>query len=56
MVHKVKGLSLNSAAISFDLKKKKKKPLNLEQMYVALSRAAGIKILNLVGAYSRNAL
>ena len=37
----------------FDLKKKQKY-FNQEQMCVAPSRVPDIKILNLIGAYSRN--
>ena len=39
-VHKVQGLSLTSAVVSFDLEKQK--PFNEGQMYVALSRVTSI--------------
>ena len=42
-VHKVQGLSLNSAAISFNLEKQNL--FSQGRMYVALSRVTDIKIL-----------
>ena len=52
-VHKVQGLSLNSAVISFDLEKQTF--FNQGQMYVTLSRVTDIKNLHLIETYSRNA-
>ena len=52
-VRKVQSLSLNSAIISFDLKKRKS--FNQGQMCVALSRVTDIKNLHLIGTYNRNA-
>ena len=46
-VHKVQGLSLTSAVVSFDLEKQKS--FNEGQMYVALSRVTSITIFFLLG-------
>ena len=51
-VHKVQGLRLTSAVISFDLEKQKS--FNEDQMYVALSRVTSIDNLFLIGKYNRN--
>ena len=50
--HKVQGLSLTSAVVSFDLEKQKS--FNEGQMYVALSRVTSIYNLFLIGKYNRN--
>ena len=52
-VHKVQGLSLNSAVINFDLEKQKF--FNQGQMYVAFGRVTNINNLHLIGIYDRNA-
>ena len=51
-VHKVQGLSLTSAVVSFDLEKQKS--FNEGQMYVALSRITSIDNIFLIGKYNRN--
>ena len=51
-VHKVHGLSLTSAVVSFDLEKQKS--FNEGQMYVALSRITSIDNIFLIGKYNRN--
>ena len=51
-VHKVQGLSLTSAVVSFDLEEQKS--FNEGQMYVALSRVISIYSLFLIGKYNRN--
>ena len=51
-MHKVQGLSLTSAFVSFDLEKQRS--FNEGQMYVALSRVTSIDILFLIGKYSAN--
>ena len=51
-VHKVQGLSLTSAVISFDLEKQNS--FNEDQMYVALSRVTSIDNLFLIGIYNRD--
>ena len=51
-VHKVQGLSLTSAVVSFDLEKQKS--FNEGQMYVALSRVTSIDNLFLIGKYNCN--
>ena len=51
-VHKVQGLSLTSAVVSFDLEKQRS--FNEGQMYVALSRVTSIDNLFLIGKYSSN--
>ena len=53
-VHKVQGLSLERAVISFDLLKQKS--FNAGQMYVALSRVKCMNGLHLTGTYNRNAI
>ena len=50
--HKVQGLSLTSAVVSFDLEKQKS--FNECQMYIALSRVTSIYNLFLIGKYNRN--
>ena len=52
--HKVQGLSLQSAVISFDLRNQKS--FNAGQMYVALSRVTSLKKLYLIGNVSTNAI
>lgn len=52
--HKVQGLSLPSAVISFELFKQKQ--FNAGQMYVALSRLTRIEGLHLIGEYKENAI
>lgn len=52
-IHKVQGLTLNSAVISFDLVKQK--CFNPGQMYVAMSRVKSIDGLYFIGQYRRNA-
>lgn len=49
-VHKVQGLSIQQAVISFDLIKQRS--FNPGQMYVALSRLTSLKGLHLIGKYS----
>ena len=51
-VHKVQGLSLTSAVVSFDLKKQKS--FNEGQMYVVLNRVTSIDNLFLIGKYNQN--
>ena len=51
-VHKVQGLSLTSAVVSFDLEKRKS--FNEVQAYVALSRRTSIDNIFLIGKYNRN--
>ena len=51
-VHKVQGLSLTSAVLSFDLEKRKS--FNEVQAYVALSRGTSIDNIFLIGKYNRN--
>ena len=51
-VHRVQGLSLTSAAVSFDFEKQRS--FNEGQMYVALSRVTSIDNLFLIGKYSAN--
>ena len=51
-VHKVQGLSLTSAVVSFDLEKQRS--FNEGQMYVALNRVTSIDNLFLIGKYSAN--
>ena len=51
-VHKVQGLSLTSAVVSFDLEKQRS--FYEGQMYVALSRVTSIDNLYLIGKYSAN--
>ena len=51
-VHKVQGLSLTSAVISFDLEKQKS--FNEGQMYVALSRVTSIDNLFVIGKNNCN--
>ena len=53
-VHKVQGLSLNKAIISFDLERQK--CFNQGQMYVALSRITNMENMYLIGKYSRSAI
>ena len=53
-VHKVQGLSLEKAVISFQLHKQK--AFNAGQMYVALSRVRSMNGLFLVGSFSRKAI
>ena len=53
-VHKVQGLSLNRAVISFDLHKQK--AFKAGQMYVALSRVRSMDGLYLTGFFSQNAI
>ena len=50
--HKVQGLSLTSAVVSFDLEKQKS--FNEGQMYVALSRVTSINDNFLIGKHNRN--
>ena len=50
-VHKVQGLTLDSAVISFDLRKQKR--FNLGQLYVAMSRVKSMTELLFVGEYRR---
>lgn len=52
--HKVQGLSLPSAVISFELFKQKQ--FNAGQMYVALSRVINIDRIYLLGEYKENAI
>ena len=52
-VHKVQGLSLNSAVISFGLEKQKL--FNQEKTYVASSCVLDVKNLHLMETYNRNA-
>ena len=51
-VHKVQGLSLTSAVVSFDLEKQKS--FNEGQMYVALSRVTSVDNLFPIGKYDCN--
>ena len=51
-VHKVQGLSLTLAVVSFDLEKQKS--FNEDQMYVALSRVTSMDNLFLIGEYNCN--
>ena len=51
-VHKVQGLNLRSAVVSFDLENQKS--FNEGQTYVALSRVTKIDNLFLIGKYSPN--
>ena len=53
-VHKVQGLSLQTAVISFDLNKQR--AFNAGQMYVALSRVTSMEDLFLKGSYSRDTI
>ena len=50
-VHKVHGLSLTSAVVSFNLEKQRS--VNEGQMYVALSGVTSIDNLFLIGKYKR---
>ena len=50
--HKVQGLNLTSAIVSFDLEKKKS--FNEGQVYIALCRATSIDNLFLIVKYNRN--
>ena len=52
--HKVQGLSLTSAVISFELFKQKQ--FNPGQMYVSLSRVTNLENLYLIGEYTENAI
>ena len=52
--HKVQGLSLQSAVISFDLLRQRQ--FNVGQMYVALSRVTNINGLYLIGEFSEKAI
>ena len=52
-VHKVQGLSLNSAVISFGLEKQKL--FSQEKIYVASSCVPDVKNLHLMETYNRNA-
>ena len=49
-VHKVQGLSLDRAVISFDLNKQRS--FKVGQMYVALSRVTNMDGLYLTGTYN----
>ena len=51
-VHKVKGLSLTSVVVSFDLEKQKS--FHAGQMYFALSSITSIENLFLIGKYNSN--
>ena len=53
-VHKVQGLSLDKAVISFDLLKQRS--FNYGQMYVALSRVTSLNGLYLTGEYKSSAI
>ena len=53
-VHKVQGLSLSKAVISFDLLRQKS--FNSGQMYVALSRVTSIDGMFLLGKFNSNAI
>ena len=53
-VHKVQGLSINKAVISFKLNRQK--AFNQGQMYVALIRLTRIANMYLVGEYSQSAI
>ena len=53
-VHKVQGLSLDKAVISFDLLKQRS--FNYGQMYVALSRVTSLNGLYLSGEYKSSAI
>ena len=53
-IHKVQGLSLQTAVISFDLNKQW--ALNAGQMYVALSHVTSMEGLFLKGSYSRDTI
>ena len=53
-VHKVKGLSLERAVISFDLNKQRS--FKAGQMYVALSRVTNMDGFYLTGTYNLNAI
>ena len=52
--HKVQGLTLPSAVISFQLYRQKQ--FNAGQMYVALSRVTSLSKLYLLGNYAENAI
>ena len=52
-VHKTQGLTLESAVISFDLRKQRN--FNHGQMYVATSRLRTIDGLFFTGQFNRNA-
>ena len=51
-VHKVQGLSLTSAVVSFDLEKQKS--FNESQLYIVLSRVTSIDNIFLIRKYNRN--
>ena len=51
-VHKVQGVSLTPAVVSFDLEKQKS--FNESQMYVAINRVTSRNNLFLIGKYNRN--
>ena len=53
-VHKVQGLSLDKAVVSFNLLKQKS--FNYGQMYVALSRVTSLNGLYLTGEFKRTAI
>ena len=53
-IHKVQGLTLQSAVVSFELDRQT--CFNEGQMYVSLSRVTDINGLYLVGEYKRNAI
>ena len=53
-VHKVQGLTLDEAVVSFNLERQRS--FNPGQMYVALSRIKHITNLSLLGVYSSNAI
>ena len=53
-VHKVQGLSLNTAVISFDLLRQRS--FNSGQMYVALSRVKSIQGMFLIGKFNLKAI